>query len=215
MCTFFSFMVDRDGNVYAFLDRDGVEDKYDSHSYIAEYYNIDEDDCWKFDLEFCGESLADFSQMSISELDKFLKDHYDGGLPINEMPATIANSVLDWLISNRDKIVSIGMEMMGDNFWKSQLKKILSEFISSDKKKQVSLYKFPVAFPPGNIPHRLKEYVNDERVIIYVNYTANLVGYMGVALYQHPYVDRDGNIKIEYRANVQLFSVPQPLGGKK
>ncbi len=41
---------------------------------------------------------------------------------------------------------------------------------------------------------------------------ANLIGYVGISFYIHPYVDRDGNIQEEYRANIQLFPVPQKVG---
>ncbi len=211
MCTFFSFMVDREGNVYSFLDRPGNEE-YDSHSYIAEYYKINEDQTWKFDLNFCAGSLVDFAQMNVVQLEEFLKEHYDGGLPLEEMPATIASSVLDWLIANRDKIVSIGIEKFGKDLFMEQLQNILSNLVLSETKKKVSLYRFPVAFTP-DLPQRTVFYAAEKKITVYINYTANLIGYMGVSFYVHPYVDKDGNIQEEYRANIQLFPVPQKVGG--
>jgi len=119
MCQFFSFSVDKGGHVYALLAEEReiaiIEgENPDSHSYISEYFDIQEDDTWKFEIpldkadidELCRGGVPD--KLKIEDINH-LRRWYDGGLPINDMPLTIAEYVIWWICDHLDEIKEAGI----------------------------------------------------------------------------------------------------------
>lgn len=113
MCEYFSFMVDSQGNVYAILGKDREEflannKNPDSHSEIAEFYGISEDECWKFDLNIKYEEWKNLLQGKALSTLKTLKDCYDGGKPLEELTIPIMQKIQEWLVNNEEAIVEAG-----------------------------------------------------------------------------------------------------------
>ena len=113
MCEYFSFLVDDQGQCYALLgqEREKIIEKGgnpDSHSEIASYYGIDEDKCWKFDLQLSFDEWKRLLQGEALTTIKVLKDCYDGGRALEEMTIPITQKVQQWLADNEKAIMEAG-----------------------------------------------------------------------------------------------------------
>jgi|GEM_PF-4270140 len=113
MCEYFSFIVDSQGNVYAILGKDREEflannKNPDSHSEIAEFYGISEDECWKFDLNLTYDDWKELLQGKAIAAIRALKDCYDGGKPIEELTVPIMQKIQEWLTAHEKEILEAG-----------------------------------------------------------------------------------------------------------
>lgn len=102
MCDFFSFNVDKRGNVYFIQDKRCKDQtlNYDSHSYISERFGLNDDEVWKYELPVDIGTAAEWKKNppSIEEvMEKWVK--YDGGLPEDEMPFGVYKSMKEYLVS--------------------------------------------------------------------------------------------------------------------
>ncbi len=113
MCEYFSFLVDDQGQCYALLGQEREEvikkgGNPDSHSEIASYYGLDEDKCWKFDLQLSFDEWKRLLQGEALTTIKVLKDCYDGGRALEEMTIPITQKVQQWLADNEKAIMEAG-----------------------------------------------------------------------------------------------------------
>ena len=118
MCKFFSFSVDRSGNVYAILGEDRQKalvqgQNPDSHSFISDFYGLDEDQTWKFEIPLDKGDIDILCQgrmpekLQIEDVDT-LRRWYDGGIPINEMPLDVAEATIKWICEHLEEIKEAG-----------------------------------------------------------------------------------------------------------
>jgi len=106
MCTFFSFSVSRNRKVYALTGIDRAlamesRENPDSHSYISEYFQVSEDDTWKFEIPMTIEELENAIKAGTVK-DLLKRMYWDGGLPEEDLKNTHYNAIdhflseLDW-----------------------------------------------------------------------------------------------------------------------
>ena len=120
MCEFISFSVDRNGNVYCILGEDRQNmlkkgENPDSHSVISDYFKIDEDNTWKFEIplnkndidKLCNGELPD--KLSVNDID-ILRKWYIGGIPFGKMPIEIFDKIVTWVYKHLEDIEKAGLQ---------------------------------------------------------------------------------------------------------
>jgi len=122
MCKFFSFMIDQNGKIYALLGEEREkalrqDENPDSHSYLAQYYGLDEDETWKFEVPFNKKALLDLAKCDqdktvalVEELVNNLKNYYDGGLSLENMSLEYIDNLRNWLCDHIDLIAKDGLK---------------------------------------------------------------------------------------------------------
>ena len=119
MCEFLSFSVHRSGQIFCLLGEERQKvllegNNPDSHSFISDYFHVDEDETWKFEIPLdksdidtlCGGNVPEKLQLRHFEQ---LRQWYDGGISIDEMPAEIAESTIKWLCEHLEEIKEAGI----------------------------------------------------------------------------------------------------------
>lgn len=134
MCEFFSFAVKKDGTILALLDSDRVrylaEGKNpDSHSLICEHFGVNEDDCWKFQIEMDKSDVERLAEAPLTvETIERLQEYYDGGIDFKEFPTDYLPRIQFWLNQNIDKIVQAGNLKFGADLKETIIGKIPAQF---------------------------------------------------------------------------------------
>ena len=155
MCEFFSFAISKDGQILAIM---GAErEKYiakglnpDSHSEIASHFGISEDECWKFELDFKNLDWEQFCKdpWTLISVD-MIKNSYDGGLPLEELPIAYLQHAVNWICDHRNEIVRCKDAL---NFWERLRKRIFDDPNNWEK---AFLIKLPVAVDFENLVGKL------------------------------------------------------------
>ena len=219
MCQFLSFSIDKEGKIYAILGKDRekviAEGKDpDSHSFIAEYFNIDEDECWHFDLNISYEEFLE-GLKTIQHIDR-IKKCYDGGLPLEDMPTEYLLRISDWLQENKDLIIEAGKI----RFASDRLFDIIFEpdKLDTDEWCGTKLVQLHHARNYEQLIDELKlntnkrgwgthyTFINDKAIkVAFVN-PGGLINYIGVYHYIKPYhrINEEGKFEIlkEYRVSL-------------
>ncbi len=114
MCEFFSFLVHKDGRVLALLgeDREMVEcagNNPDSHAIIADAHNVNEDECWKYEIP-----ISSTDEVTEDGLNALLgKMKYDGGLPEGDITLSYVNNIQRFLRENVSLIKEAAVALLG------------------------------------------------------------------------------------------------------
>jgi len=110
MCEFLSFNVDRQGNIYFLKGEERVKAKLqgenpDSHSFISEYFQLNDDEVWKYELEL-PTNIEELQKIDMNNIMNYLK--YDGGLPEEEIPYSVVKKI-EAFVKNltKDDLVSL------------------------------------------------------------------------------------------------------------
>ena len=223
MCKYFSFGVSKDGRILAIIDKKEREElekqgkNPDSHSFLAQYFKVFEDMMWKFDLDLDAEKLERFkSDMTIGELREFIEKHYDGGLPLNELPLNYLVKITEFIAENKQKIIeSAPCNVIGEFVWK----KVLELMPTQDTPRVhrlIDLSRYPT--PINTLIKELEKFAKRhpknwktrDGKILYITYPQdmNTVYYVAVSSYIHYYVDENNQLNSDVRYNIQFHSLP-------
>lgn len=213
MCKFFSFAVTKNGEILHFLGeerRNIVQEggNPDSHSYICDYFRVNEDETWKFDLNFCPNSLRDFQNMSIKELKEFVESVYDGGLPFSEFPLSFLVKVVEFLDSHRNEILELGQELFGVDY----IMALIDELQPTEENPVIHRLIATKGIAVEEFRKELfrKRFLKSGNRLYYLNAPTGMktCWYVAVSSYIHKYLDAEGQIQTEIRYNIQLHSLP-------
>lgn len=114
MCEFLSFSITKDGRILALLGQDRVKAiesdlNPDSHSVIAEWFGVNEDDCWKYEIP-----ISSVDEINADGIDALLeKMKYDGGQPEGDIPLSYIRNIKSFLQQNIKLINAVAMQHFG------------------------------------------------------------------------------------------------------
>lgn len=104
VCEFWSVLVSKDGKVLTILDdyvRKNLRSNFsnpDSHSIIAKYYGVNEDECWKYSIELAWMDEFPSKEWIINNL------RYDGGASEVEIPSSYIKHLHNYIENNYSQI---------------------------------------------------------------------------------------------------------------